>query len=35
MCPDLKEGKSFIGAEYRGKSFYIKVNAFALPGETF
>jgi hypothetical protein len=29
MCPELKEGKSLIGAEYRGKSFYIKVNAAA------
>jgi hypothetical protein len=30
MCPELKVGKSLIGAEYRGKSFYIKVNADAL-----
>jgi hypothetical protein len=30
MCPEPKEGKSLIGAEYRGKSFYIKVNAVAL-----
>jgi hypothetical protein len=30
MCPELKEGKSLIGEEYRGKNFYIKVNAVAL-----
>jgi hypothetical protein len=31
--PDLKEGKNLIRAEYRGKRFYIKVNAVAPKGE--
>jgi hypothetical protein len=33
MCPDLKEGKSLIGAEYRSNVFYTEVNAVALENQ--